>query len=115
MRPLSLFESGHSNGGVSLTALLEGEAQSGNGKHLDFMEVIKRIVIGGWPELVDAEEDGAIARDTLAIYLSALDRLHLIENSEAWRPHMRSRARLRQAPVRYFVDPSLGLAALNSG
>lgn len=173
MRPLSLFESGHSNGGVSLTALLEGEAPSGNGKHLDFMEVVKRIVIGGWPELVDADEDaardwlagyltqiadvdvqslgtrrdpvnirrllaslgrsvgqatkstelakdvggkdGAIARDTLANYLSALDRLHLIENSEAWRPHMRSRARLRQAPVGYFVDPSLGLAALNSG
>jgi predicted AAA+ superfamily ATPase len=173
MRPLSLFESGHSNGGVSLTALLEGEAPSGNGKHLDFMEVVKRIVIGGWPELVDADEDaardwlagyltqiaevdvqslgtrrdpvnirrllaslgrsvgqatkstelakdvggkdGPIARDTLANYLSALDRLHLIENSEAWRPHMRSRARLRQAPVGYFVDPSLGLAALNSG
>ncbi len=173
MRPMSLFESGHSNGGVSLTALLEGEGQSGNGKHLDFMEVVKRIVIGGWPELVDDDEDtardwlagyltqiaevdvqslgtrrdpvnirrllaslgrsvgqatkstelakdvggedGPIARDTLANYLSALDRLHLIDNSEAWRPHMRSRARLRQAPVRYFVDPSLGLAALNTG
>ena len=45
MRPMSLFESGHSNGGASLTALLEGEAQSGNGKHLDLMEVVKRIVI----------------------------------------------------------------------
>lgn len=173
MRPMSLFESGHSNGEVSLTALLEGQAQIGSGKHLDFMEVIKRVIAGGWPELVDAEEeaardwlagyltqiaevdvqglgarrdpvnirrllaslarsvgqatkstelakdvggdDGPIARDTLANYLSALDRLHLIDNSEAWRPHMRSRARLRQAPVRYFVDPSLGLAALNIG
>ncbi len=173
MRPMSLFESGHSNGEVSLTALLEGQAQIGSGKHLDFMEVIRRVIAGGWPELVDADEeaardwlagyltqiaevdvqglgarrdpvnirrllaslarsvgqatkstelakdvggdDGPIARDTLANYLSALDRLHLIDNSEAWRPHMRSRARLRQAPVRYFVDPSLGLAALNIG
>ena len=173
MRPMSLFESGHSNGDVSLSALLEGEAQSGSGKQLDFMAVVKRIVIGGWPELVDAHEDaardwlagylaqiaevdvqnlgtrrdpgnirrllaslgravgqaarstelatdvggedGPIARDTLTNYLSALDRLHLIDNSEAWRPHMRSRARLRRTPVRYLVDPSLGLAALNIG
>ena len=173
MRPMSLFESGHSNGEVSLTALLEGQAQIGTGKHLDFMEVIRRVIAGGWPELVYADEeaardwlagyltqiaevdvqglgarrdpvnirrllaslarsvgqatkstelakdvggdDGPIARDTLANYLTALDRLHLIDNSEAWRPHMRSRARLRQAPVRYFVDPSLGLAALNIG
>lgn len=173
MRPMSLFESGHSNGHVSLAALLEGEALSGNGQHLDFMDVVRRIVIGGWPELVDVDEeaardwlagyiaqvaeidvqglgarrdptnirrllaalgrsvgqatkttelakdvggdDGPIARDTLAGYLTALDRLHLIDDSQAWRPHMRSRARLRQAPVRYLVDPSIGLAALNVG
>ena len=173
MRPMSLFESGHSNGDVSLAGLLAGEVQNGSGKHLGFMEVVKHLVIGGWPELVDADEetardwlagyltqiaevdvqglgarrdprnirrllaslgrsvgqatkstelakdvggeDGPIARDTLAHYLSALERLYLLDNAEAWRPHMRSHARLRQAPVRYFVDPSLGLAALNIG
>ena len=45
----------------------------------------------------------------------ALHRLHLIENSEAWRPHMRSKARLRTAQVKYFVDPSIGLSALGVG
>lgn len=173
MRPMSLFESGHSNGEMSLARLLNGERQTGLGTHLTFDELLKRIVIGGWPELVGADEsaarrwlrdyltnivevdiqklgsrrapdnlrrlleslgrsvgqatkaselakdvggeDGPIAKETLSAYLTALSRVHLIDNSEAWRPHMRSRARLRTAPVRYFVDPSLGPAALGVG
>lgn len=58
---------------------------------------------------------GPVAPETLHNYLDALERLILTEASEAWRPHMRSRTRLRSAPVRYFVDPSLGPAALGIG
>ena len=68
MRPMSLFESGHSNGQVSLTALLNGHTQSGAGTHLDFQELLQRIVIGGWPEIIDESE--AVARDWLRGYIS---------------------------------------------
>lgn len=173
MRPMSLFESGHSTGEVSLAELFAGETPTADGRHPGFGDLIQRIVIGGWPELLAADEhdardwlsdyltqiaevdvhalgprrnprnvrrllaslgrsvgqaakgselakdvggaDGPIAKETLAGYLDALERVHLLDNSEAWRPHMRSRARLRTGPVRYFVDPSLGLAALNIG
>ncbi len=173
MRPMSLFESGHSNGDISLAKLLNGERQTGLGTHLSFSELLNRIVIGGWPEIIEADEtsarrwlrdyltnivevdiqnlgsrrdpynlrrlleslgrsvgqatkatelakdvggeDGPIAKETLSAYLNALGRLHLLDNSEAWRPHMRSRARLRTAQVRYFVDPSIGPAALGVG
>lgn len=173
MRPLSLFESGHSNGGVSLAALFEGETPTAAGMDLSLDGLVKRIVVGGWPELIHADEEdardwlndyltqiaevdvqalgprrnprnirrllaslaraigqaakgtelakdvggdnGPIAKETLTAYLDSLERLHLTDNSEAWRPHMRSRTRLRTAPVRYFVDPSLGPAALNIG
>jgi uncharacterized protein len=173
MRPMSLFESGQSNGEVSLAALMEGETQSGTGTHLSFDELVKRVVVGGWPELVNEDEtaardwlrdyvtqiaevdvqslgarrdprnvrrllaslgrsvgqaakgselardvggaDGPIAKETLTAYVHAIGRLHLTDNAEAWTPHMRSKARLRTAPVRYFVDPSLGPAALNIG
>ena len=173
MRPMSLFESGHSTGSVSFAALLAGERQPGVGTHLTFPELLKRIVVGGWPEIIDwAEEDarswlngyldqivetdipamgprrnprnlrrllaslarsvgqpvklsevardvggdaGPIAHETITGYIDALERLGLIDDSEAWRPHMRSRTRLRAAPVRYFVDPSLGPAALGIG
>ncbi|MCL2595614.1 MAG: DUF4143 domain-containing protein [Promicromonosporaceae bacterium] len=173
MRPMSLFESAHSTGEMSLAALLNGERQAGLGTHLAFDELLCRIVIGGWPDLIDTDEymarrwlrdyianvvevdvqnlgirrdpanlrrlleslgrnvaqpvkaaelardvggvDGPIARETISAYLTALKRLHLLDDSDAWRPHIRSRARLRTAAVRYFIDPSLGLAALNVG
>lgn len=173
MRPMSLFESGHSNGAVSFSALLTGEEQKGLGTHLGFTSLLNRIVIGGWPEIIDWPEEiardwlagyldqivevdipsmglrrnprnlrrllaslarsvgqpvklteiakdiggeaGPIAYETVTGYLDALDRLRLTDDSEAWRPHMRSRARLRAVPVRYFVDPSIGPAALGIG
>ena len=59
MRPMSLFESGHSNGEISLAKLLDGEPQTGLGTHLTFSELLDRIVIGGWPELIDADEMSA--------------------------------------------------------
>ncbi len=173
MRPMSLFESGHSTGEISLAALLSGESQTGSGTQFSFPELLHRIVVGGWPELIHAEEPaardwledylrqiiqvdipqlgyrrdpnnlvrlleslgrsvgqavkhselakdvggsaGRVAEQTLTGYLDAFERLKLTDNSPAWQPHMRSRTRLRAAPVRYFVDPSLGLAALGIG
>lgn len=51
---------------------------------------------------------------TVKSYLEALARLFVTEELPAWRPHLRSRAELRRAPKRYFVDPSLAVAALRS-
>jgi predicted AAA+ superfamily ATPase len=48
---------------------------------------------------------------TVSDYLQALERLMVIEDQPAWAPHLRSRARLRKAPKRHYVDPSLALAA----
>src|SRR5690606_12941178 len=36
MRPLSLFESGHSSGEISMARLLDGERQAAVGMHLSF-------------------------------------------------------------------------------
>ncbi|WP_419943773.1 DUF4143 domain-containing protein [Candidatus Poriferisodalis sp.] len=35
-----------------------------------------------------------------------------VEDVPSWRSHFRSRAKLRAAPKRHFVDPSLAAAAL---
>jgi uncharacterized protein len=59
--------------------------------------------------------DGSVHRDTLASYLTALERLLIVEEQPAWAPHLRSRARLRSASKRHFVDPSLAAAALRAG
>ncbi len=56
--------------------------------------------------------DGELARDTVTDYLTALERLMIIEDQPAWAPHLRSRSRVRSSPKRHFVDPSLATAAL---
>lgn len=51
---------------------------------------------------------------TAASYLAALKRLFIVEDVPAWAPRLRSRSRLRGAPKRQFVDPSLAAAALGA-
>lgn len=59
--------------------------------------------------------EGPVARATVDGYLDSLSRLRLTENSPAWAPHMRSATPLQSSPTRYFVDPSLAVAALGQG
>ena len=59
--------------------------------------------------------DGPVARATVDGYLESLSRLRLTESSPAWAPHMRSATPLQSSPTRYFVDPSLAVAALGQG
>ena len=56
--------------------------------------------------------DGPIDHHTVIDYVSALTRLFVIEDLPAWSPSLRSRAALRSAVKRFFVDPSLAIAAL---
>jgi len=68
MRPMSLFESGHSSGEVSLAALLSGKPIAGGAPATTTIpELIERIVIGGWPETIELPENRA--RIWLAAYL----------------------------------------------
>lgn len=56
MRPMSLFESGHSTGEASLAALLRGDDQRAKLTQTSIAELMARIVIGGWPTLVGHDE-----------------------------------------------------------
>ncbi len=55
MRPMSLFETGHSTGEVSLTRLFDGEIETATDPGLTIPGIIDRIVIGGWPALIEAD------------------------------------------------------------
>lgn len=52
------------------------------------------------------------SRDTVIDYLDVLDRLHLIENQEAYGENYRSPNRVGKSPKRHFTDPSLASACL---
>jgi uncharacterized protein len=56
--------------------------------------------------------DGKLDDETVAEYMSALERLMVIENLPAWSTHIRSADTLRKYPKRHFADPSLAVGAL---
>lgn len=59
MRPMSLYESEHSIGTVSLAALFDGESALSEDPGTTVPQLVDRIVSGGWPALVDADADDA--------------------------------------------------------
>ncbi len=173
MRPMTLAETGHSTGAISLRDALRGRLTRSPDPGLTILGLAERIATGGWPGLLDRgldgslqavrdylEEirrvdigrvgkrnhdpekvgsllrslarnqatyasvatlaadtgggDGPIKEETTREYLDALGRLMIIEDLPPWAPHLRSRSRVRSAPKRLFVDPSLAVAALRA-
>ncbi len=62
----------------------------------------------------EAGGDRPLNRTTATEYLRSLERLFIVEDAPCWRTHLCSRATLRAAPKRHFVDPSLAVAALGA-
>ena len=53
--------------------------------------------------------------DTISSYIEVLKKIFVIEDMEAWNPNLRSKAAIRTADTRYFVDPSIAAVALGVG
>lgn len=174
MSTMSLYESGDSNGTVSLNDLfLNNKIQSHSSKELSLEEISNLIIKGGWPENINKspkesqiisksyirnildkdinEIDGvkrdrkkmemllkslarnettlasnetlikdiieneydSINKETIGEYLNVLNKLHLIENQQAFNPNIRSRENVGKAAKRHFTDPSIVCALLN--
>ncbi len=58
--------------------------------------------------------DDGTTPPTVREYVDELERLFVVEDLPAFAPHLRSRSRLRAAPKRHLVDPSLAAAALGA-
>lgn len=53
--------------------------------------------------------------DTLYAYLGALKKIFVVEDAEAWCPNLRTKTSIRSSDTRYFVDPSIAVAAIGAG
>lgn len=175
MRPMSLYESGESNGRVSLSDLFEGKPFDIQTNDLTIDDLAFLTCRGGWPwatliskevaldqafDYVDsvvnrdiqrvdsvkrsaerarlllrsyarnisqqipystirkdmlANDSSTLDEDTVADYIKALKKLFVIEDLTAWNPNIRSKAAIRTADTRHFVDPSIGTASLGLG
>ena len=69
MRPMSLFETGHSTGSISLRGLLDCEPQQGRTAPLPIAELAERVAIGGWPAHI-----GRVAAPALRVNRGYLGR-----------------------------------------
>ena len=56
-----------------------------------------------------------ISDETVISYIKALKKIFVIEDMQAWNPNLRSKTAIRTSDTRYFVDPSLAIAALGIG
>lgn len=76
MRPMSLAETGHSTGDVSLAALFRGENPHARDPGLTINDLAERIAVGGWPGLLGRTPDQALV--ALRGYLDATRRVDLV-------------------------------------
>lgn len=60
-------------------------------------------------------EPEGMSDETVASYIKALKKIFVIEDMPAWNPNLRSKTAIRSSDTRYFVDPSIAIAALGLG
>ncbi len=62
-----------------------------------------------------ANEEGSLNEETVALYINALQKIFVIEEMPAWNPNLRSKTAIRSSNTRYYIDPSIAVAALGIG
>jgi predicted AAA+ superfamily ATPase len=75
LRPMSLFESGHSSGDISVSELLDGNPVRAADTGTTIAQIVDRICIGGWPAFQQLSvEDGLVA---VSSYLDEIRRVDI--------------------------------------
>ena len=64
---------------------------------------------------IKANDGTSIEDETVASYINALKRIFVVEDMPAWNPNLRSKTAIRSTDTRYYVDPSIAVAALGAG
>lgn len=60
-------------------------------------------------------DSATLNEDTISSYLEVLRKIFVVEDMPAWNPNLRSKTAIRTSDTRYFVDPSIAIAALGMG
>ena len=171
MRPMSLYESGESNGKVSLNELFQGRNLMQCKSDISINHLAYLICRGGWPQAINKNEESSLSlakeyvknivnqdinlidgtkkdparlnsflksysrnlqtltknttlledmkandltidSSTLYSYISALQKIFVIEETPAWAPNIRSKTAIRTSNKKGFIDPSIATAVL---
>ncbi|MBR4532148.1 ATP-binding protein [bacterium] len=66
-------------------------------------------------EDLKTNESSDFSEITVNSYINALKKIFVVEDMPAWNPNLRSKTAVRSSETRYFVDPSIAVAALGLG
>ena len=102
MRPLSLHESGHSSGEMSLRRLLDGEKQRAQRSDLSVASIAELICVGGWPGNIGRPLGSALRMNRG--YLDEIRRVDISRVSERKRDPVKV-ARLLWSLARNVATP----------
>ena len=64
---------------------------------------------------IAANDETSINEETVASYVNALRKIFVVEDMPAWSPNIRSKTAIRSSDTRYYIDPSIAVAALGIG
>jgi len=93
MRPMSLFESGESNGSVSLGTLFNDNFKSAEGNELNLRMLCYLICRGGWPKAIGKSERAALRQ--AFNYVDAVAKREVVEVDKVHRSEANTRRLLR--------------------
>ncbi len=63
-------------------------------------------------DIAMGDDDSSLSEKSVSQYLTALNRIFVIENIPAWNPALRSKTVIRTSPKRQFTDPSIAVAVM---
>jgi len=93
MRPMSLYESGESNGSVSLRDLFDSPFKAAEGIETSLRDISYLICRGGWPKAIGKSEQAALKQ--AFNYVDAIAKREIIEVDEVNRSETNTRRLLR--------------------
>lgn len=93
MRPMSLFESGESNGSVSLGDLFNDRFKAARGNLLNLRDLCYLICRGGWPKAIGKSERAALRQ--AFNYVDAVAKREIVEVDTVHRSETNTRRLLR--------------------
>ena len=64
---------------------------------------------------IAANGETPINEETISSYVNALRKIFVVEDMPAWNPNIRSKTAIRSSDTRYYIDPSIAVAALGLG
>lgn len=96
--------------GVSRNAELTKRLMRSYARHQGAQATIATIA-----EDIRASDSASADTQTISSYIEALKKIFVIEDTLAWNPNLRSKSAIRSSDTRYFIDPSIAVAALGIG